>query len=85
MGSKGGSAREAWWSTAASVVLVIRLIATIATVVTVLVWLVAAIRNTLLNGWLCWALGSALILLASTYSYSWLRVRYPSHSDRWEQ
>ncbi|MCF8587236.1 hypothetical protein L5G28_01775 [Gordonia sp. HY285] len=79
------TARRAAWSIAATVVLTIRLIATIATVGTVLVWLVAAVRDGLLNGWLWWAVGSAGTLIVATYLYSHLRVRYPSTSDRWEE
>ena len=77
--------RHALWSIAATVVLAVRLITTITTVGLVLIWIVAAVRDDLLNGWLWWALGSALALLVSTYLYSWLRVRYPSRSDRWEE
>ena len=58
--------------------------ATLATIAFVLLWLIAAVRDTLLNGWLWWALGSVALLLVSTYLYSVLRVRYPSNHDRWE-
>ncbi|MGB3697645.1 MAG: hypothetical protein WBA05_09440 [Gordonia sp. (in: high G+C Gram-positive bacteria)] len=76
--------RRAIWSIAATLVLTARLLATIATVFFVLAWLVAAVRLSLLNGWLWWALGSAIALLVSWYLYSYLRVRYPSASRRWE-
>lgn len=76
--------RRAVWSLAATVVLTIRLIATIMTTGTVLVWIVAAVRDGILNAWLWWAVGSATALLVATYLYSHLRVRYPSTSDRWE-
>lgn len=77
-------AREALWSTLATVVLVLRFIATIGSVLLVLFWIVAAVRDTLLNGWLWWALGAVLLLVVTTYLYSVLRVRYPSNNDRWE-
>ncbi|MCF8603506.1 hypothetical protein L5I01_09050 [Gordonia sp. HY442] len=76
--------RRAAWSLAATVVLTVRLIATIASVGIVLVWIVAAVRDGLLNSWLWWAIGSVVAMLVSTYLYSYLRVRYPSSSDRWE-
>lgn len=76
--------REALWSTITTIVLIARFLATIATVLLALLWLVAAVRHTLLNGWLWWALGAALIWLVTTYLYSVLRVRYPSGSERWE-
>lgn len=76
--------REALWSVVATVVLVLRFIATIGCVVFVLLWVVAAVRNTLLNGWIWWALGAALLLVVTTYLYSVLRVRYPSRHERWE-
>lgn len=77
--------RRAAWSLAATVVLTVRLTATIASVATILVWIVAAVRDGLVNPWLWWAVGSAAALLASTYLYSYLRVRYPSSSERWEE
>lgn len=82
MGSR--PAREAVWAVLTTVVLVVRFLATLATVFFVLLWVVAAVRYTLLNGWLWWALGSVLVLVAATYVYSVLRVRYPSNSERWE-
>ncbi|MBB4133904.1 hypothetical protein [Gordonia humi] len=77
--------RQALWSIAATIVLTVRLVATIMTVGTVLIWVVAAVRDDLLNPWLWWAVGSAATLLVSTYLYSHLRVRYPSRSERWEE
>ena len=77
--------RRTIWSIVATVVLMVRVIATIATVFCVFAWIVAAVRSDLLNGWLWWAVGSAAALVVSTYLYSYLRVRYPSASDRWEE
>ena len=65
-------------------VLVVRLLATIGCVLFILLWVLAGVRYSLLNGWLWWVLGSVGVLVASTYAYSVLRVRYPSHSERWE-
>lgn len=77
--------RETLWSMVATVVLACRLLATIGTVIFTVCWLIFAVRYTLLNGWLWWALGSVAVLLVSTYLYSVLRVRYPSSSSRWEE
>ncbi|MFT3660568.1 MAG: hypothetical protein QM809_03995 [Gordonia sp. (in: high G+C Gram-positive bacteria)] len=71
------AAREALWSTAAALVLVSRFLATITTVLCAMLWLVTAIRDSLLNVWLWWFLGSGAALLLATYAYSWLRVQYP--------
>ncbi|GAA3948501.1 hypothetical protein [Gordonia caeni] len=76
--------REALWSTLATVVLALRFIATIGSVLLVLFWIIAAVRDSLLNGWLWWALGAVLLLVVTTYLYSVLRVRYPTNSERWE-
>ncbi|ALG83313.1 hypothetical protein [Gordonia phthalatica] len=75
---------SAVWSAAAAVVLTVRVVAVIATPILVFAWLVAAVRSGLLNGWMWWAVGAALALLISSYLYSYLRVRYPSRSERWE-
>ena len=77
-------AREALWSTLATIVLVLRFVATIVTVFVGILWVVAAVRDSLLNGWLWWFLGAATTWLVTTYLYSVLRVRYPSRSERWE-
>lgn len=77
--------RETLWSVLATVVLAARLLATIGTVIFTLMWLIAAVRDSLVNVWLWWALGSVLMLVVSTYLYSVLRVRYPSRSQRWEE
>lgn len=77
--------RETIWSMLATVVLAGRLLATIGCVIFTVCWLVFAVRYSLLNGWLWWALGSLLLLGVSTYLYSVLRVRYPSSSARWEE
>ncbi|NLG45343.1 hypothetical protein [Gordonia sp. (in: high G+C Gram-positive bacteria)] len=77
--------RRALWSIAAGVVLTVRVIAVIITPILVVAWLVAAVRSSLLNGWMWWAIGAALALLISNYLYSYLRVRYPSRSRRWEE
>ncbi|GAC57684.1 hypothetical protein GOHSU_23_00300 [Gordonia hirsuta DSM 44140 = NBRC 16056] len=77
--------RETLWSVLATVVLAARLLATIGAVIFTLMWLVAAVRDSLVNLWLWWALGSVLMLVVSTYLYSVLRVRYPSRSQRWEE
>ncbi|WP_026918549.1 hypothetical protein [Gordonia shandongensis] len=82
--SEPGVGRRALWSVAALIVLTVRLLATIATTVFVLAWILAAVRSDLLNGWLWWAAGSAIALVVSWYLYSYLRVRYPSTSERWE-
>lgn len=77
--------RRVVWSIAAGVVLTVRVIAVILTPILVVTWLVAAVRSSLLNGWMWWAIGAALALLISSYLYSYLRVRYPSRSRRWEE
>ncbi|EGD54623.1 hypothetical protein SCNU_13613 [Gordonia neofelifaecis NRRL B-59395] len=77
-------ARRTIWSLAAIVVLTVRILATIATIFFTFAWLVAAVRSSLLNAWLWWAVGSVLAMAISWYLYSYLRVRYPSTSRRWE-
>ncbi|QKT05799.1 hypothetical protein HUN08_00230 [Gordonia sp. X0973] len=67
---------EAGWSLTATIVLVVRVLATIATVLTVLAWIVTAVRHSLNNVWLWPAVGSAAALIASTWVYGWIRVRY---------
>ncbi|AUH67434.1 MULTISPECIES: hypothetical protein [Gordonia] len=79
-----GAGRRAIWSAAALIVLTVRVLATIATVFFTIAWLVAAVRSSLLNGWLWWAAGAAIAMAISWYLYSYLRVRYPSTSRRWE-
>ena len=83
--SPSGAGRRAAWSVVATVVLMVRVLATIATVFCAFAWIVAAVRSDLLNGWLWWVVGSAAALLVSTYLYGYLRVRYPSTSERWEE
>ena len=75
--AKNRTAVEAAWGTATAVVLIVRFLATISTVFLVLLWLVHAVRESLWNSWFWWALGSAGLLLLSTYLYGVLRVRYP--------
>lgn len=65
-----------WW-VITTVVLVIRLVATIATVLLALGWVVAAIRDSIMNLFFWPLVGSAIALLISTYLYSYLRARYP--------
>ena len=72
------------WSVAAGVVLTVRVVAVIATPILVFAWLIAAVRSGLVNAWIWWAVGAGLALLVSSYLYSYLRVRYPSRSRRWE-
>ncbi|MFT3716455.1 MAG: hypothetical protein QM774_11055 [Gordonia sp. (in: high G+C Gram-positive bacteria)] len=74
-----GSGREAAWSTATALVLIVRFLSTITTVLLAMMWLVHAVRESLFNGWLWWTLGSAALLIVSTYLYGVLRVRYPRH------
>lgn len=73
--------REALWSTAAGIILPLRIVATLAFFGFTVLWLIAAFRESLLNGWLWWWIGSVAVLVASTYGYTWLRVRYPTGSD----
>ncbi|MBM7369508.1 hypothetical protein [Gordonia hydrophobica] len=80
--SSGG--RRALWSVAAALVLTVRVVAVVLTPILVVAWLVAAVRSGLLNAWMWWAIGAASALVVSSYLYSYLRVRYPSRSRRWE-
>ncbi|GEE00522.1 hypothetical protein nbrc107696_09680 [Gordonia spumicola] len=77
--------RRTVWSILTTVVLVVRVLATILATFCVFAWIVAAFRDSLLNPWLWWAVGSVIAILVSTYLYSYLRVRYPSASERWEE
>ncbi|GAC81018.1 hypothetical protein SAMN04488550_4469 [Gordonia malaquae] len=77
--------RRAVWSVLTTVVLVVRVVATIVATFCVFAWIVAAFRDSLMNPWLWWAVGSVIAIVVSTYLYSYLRVRYPSASERWEE
>ncbi len=72
------TAREALWSTAATIILPLRFLATLACVIFIMLWLVTAFRDSLLNVWLWWSIGAVAVMFLSTYGYSWLRVQYPA-------
>ncbi|WP_181371813.1 hypothetical protein [Gordonia paraffinivorans] len=69
--------REAVWSVATALVLVVRVVATIALVLLVLGWAAAAFRDSIVNDYFWPVIGAGAGLLVSTYVYSLLRVRYP--------
>ncbi|MGC4933161.1 hypothetical protein ACLQ3C_05715 [Gordonia sp. DT30] len=81
MAPEAEHARVTLWWVITTLVLVIRLLATIATILLVIGWAVAAIRDSMMNGFLWPAVGSGVALLISTYLYSYLRARYPRRNS----
>lgn len=81
MSDSGVTGRAVGWYLITTIVLVIRVIATLGTAFFAIAWIIAALRDTLINPWLWWLLGFAGALLLSTYIYSYLRARYPRRND----
>lgn len=72
-----GRGRELFLVLLTTLVLVVRIVATIALVLLVFGWIVVAVRSSLVNAFLWPAAIAGVVLLVSTYIYSFLRARHP--------
>ncbi|MGV9711566.1 hypothetical protein ACWDTI_12985 [Gordonia sp. NPDC003424] len=77
MGAGAGRGRDAVLMVLTIMVLAVRIVATIALVLLAIGWVVVAVRSSLNNDFLLPTIIAAVVLLASTYAYSFLRARHP--------
>ncbi|MFW0793423.1 hypothetical protein AAFP30_06390 [Gordonia sp. CPCC 205515] len=77
MAGQAGRGRDVVLALLTTLVLVVRIIATIALVLLVIGWVVVAVRSSLNNDFLWPSVITGVVLLVSTYIYSFLRARHP--------